>query len=125
MDPIGTVCAVDAHRPTSSQSQLLARRSTAAISVPGPVSESDRRCSRPLCSADAEVLLAFDYETRHVVLCWVEDAHDPNLLELCVQHADRFRPPHGWTFDDVRAQIVDLRSVAASTRSVAASMVLG
>jgi hypothetical protein len=76
---------------------------------------SDRCCSRPLCSADAEVLLAFDYDTRHVVLEWVEGAHDPNVLELCVQHADRFRPPHGWSFDDAREQVINLRAVPAST----------
>jgi hypothetical protein len=27
---------------------------------------------------------------------------DSNLLELCTNHADTFRPPHGWSCQDVR-----------------------
>lgn len=74
---------------------------------------SPRTCSRPLCARSAEVLLSFDYDTRHVALRWTSDEHDPNLLELCVEHADRFRPPHGWSLDDAREQVVSLRSVPA------------
>jgi hypothetical protein len=59
----------------------------------------------------AEVLLAFDYEDRHVVLRWSVADHDPNLLELCVEHADRFRPPHGWTLEDAREPVISLHSV--------------
>ena len=59
------------------------------------------------------MLLSFDYDTRHVALRWTSDEHDPNLLELCVEHADRFRPPHGWSLDDAREQVVSLRSVPA------------
>ena len=72
---------------------------------------SPRACSRPLCARAAEVLLAFDYETRHVALRWSTEEHDPNILELCVEHADRFRPPHGWSLEDGREQVVSLHSV--------------
>lgn len=70
-----------------------------------------RTCSRPLCDRAAEVLLAFDYDSRHVALLWTGNDHDPNILELCVEHADRFRPPHGWTLEDAREQVIALRSV--------------
>ena len=73
-----------------------------------------RTCSRPLCARPAEVLLGFEYNTRHVTLQWASDEHDPNLLELCVEHADRFRPPHRWTLEDAREPVTALRSVAES-----------
>ena len=63
-----------------------------------------RLCSRPLCAGDAQVLLLFDYETRLVELQAISDARDANLMELCVEHADRFRPPQGWSCQDTREQ---------------------
>ncbi len=63
-----------------------------------------RLCSRPLCAGDAQVLLLFDYETRLVELQAISDARDANLMELCVDHADRFRPPQGWSCEDTRAE---------------------
>jgi hypothetical protein len=84
-------------------------------SLPEPM--ADRRCSRPLCESDAEVILAFGYETRHVMLRWIDDEYDPNLLELCARHADRFNPPQGWSSDDHRRQVVDLRSLHAESVS--------
>jgi hypothetical protein len=64
------------------------------------------------------VLLAFDYDTRHVALQWTTDEHDPNLLELCVEHADRFRPPHGWTLHDGREQVIELHSIPETAHVV-------
>jgi hypothetical protein len=61
-----------------------------------------RNCSRPLCGKDAQAVLLFSYDDRHVVLDWAPSDHDPNLLELCSQHADRFSPPNGWTVEDDR-----------------------
>jgi hypothetical protein len=61
-----------------------------------------RLCSRPLCANDAEVLLLFEYESRLVELRGLSGVRDSNLLELCANHADRFRPPHGWSCQDVR-----------------------
>lgn len=85
----------------------------------GDVTRVDpRSCSRPLCARASEVLLDFDYETRHVALRWATDEHDPNLLELCVDHADRFRPPHGWSLDDDREQVVNLHAVPDAARVV-------
>jgi hypothetical protein len=62
----------------------------------------DRRCARPLCNQHAAVVLLFDYGARSVVLDWVPAERDPNLLEICVEHADRFTPPLGWTSADER-----------------------
>lgn len=65
----------------------------------------DRNCSRPLCSVEADVVLLFDYGAGHVVLDWSREIHDPNHLELCAEHAERFRPPQGWTFEDRRGNV--------------------
>jgi len=72
---------------------------------------TSRVCSRPLCNRAAEVVLDFDYDDRHVDLRWVVEEHDPNLLELCVDHADRFRCPNGWSQRDARERVVPLRAV--------------
>ena len=69
-----------------------------------------RLCSRPLCVNDAEVLLLFEYETRLVELRSLSGVRDLNLLELCANHADRFRPPHGWSCQDVRQSQVTAES---------------
>ena len=61
-----------------------------------------RLCSRPLCANDGEVLLLFEYETQLVELRGLSGVRDSNLLELCTNHADTFRPPHGWSCQDVR-----------------------
>lgn len=76
----------------------------AADGAGDPVAEPsvDRRCSRPLCEAPVEAVLVFDYQSRHVILDAASRDHDPNLLELCGMHADRFRPPQGWSVDDAR-----------------------
>ncbi len=69
-----------------------------------------RLCSRPLCANDAEVLLLFEYETRLVELRGLSGVRDSNLLELCADHGDRFRPPHGWSCQDVRQSQVTAES---------------
>ena len=50
------------------------------------------------------MLLLFDYETRSVELQAINDSRDANLMELCVEHADRFRPPQGWSCQDTREE---------------------
>lgn len=66
------------------------------------VDQVDRTCARPLCNMPSAVVLLFDYGGRHVVLDWVPAQRNPNLLEVCVDHADRFSPPRGWTLSDER-----------------------
>jgi hypothetical protein len=43
----------------------------------------------------------FQYATRTL---WLEDLGepDPHTIDLCTMHADRLRPPRGWTGDDRR-----------------------
>ena len=64
-----------------------------------------RGCSRPLCTRVADVVLLFEYVASHVVLDWSTEDHDPNHLELCLEHAETFSPPLGWSLDDRRALI--------------------
>jgi len=64
-----------------------------------------RCCSRPLCNRVADVILIFEYAASHVELDWSPEQHDPNLLELCLEHAESFRPPNGWTVEDRRSLI--------------------
>jgi len=80
------------------------------------VSRFARRCSRPLCSRVADVVLLFDYGASHVVLDRSSPDHDPNHLELCFEHAETFSPPRGWTLEDRRAHLV---AVMGSVGSVA------
>jgi hypothetical protein len=37
-----------------------------------------------------------------VELRGLSGVRDLNLLEVCANHADGFRPPHGWSCQDVR-----------------------
>ena len=69
------------------------------------VDERGRSCSRPLCSRVADVILVFEYAASHVALDWSPAFHDPNHLELCLEHADSFGPPKGWTVEDRRAVV--------------------
>jgi hypothetical protein len=46
-------------------------------------------------------VLTFQYSTRTV---WLLDQGDPDpaAIDLCAPHADRLRPPRGWTGHDHR-----------------------
>ncbi len=68
-----------------------------------PISSAMARpCSRPGCPAPAGATLSFRYDTREA---WVEplmpDA-DPACYDLCLDHAARTTPPHGWSIRDER-----------------------
>ncbi len=75
--------------------------------------EPHRSCSRPMCSRDAEAVLLFEYSDRHVVLGQLRSVANPNILELCSIHAERFSPPLGWSLDDQRANIDDRADATA------------
>jgi hypothetical protein len=59
-------------------------------------------CSRPGCAQAATAGLVFQYATGTL---WLEDLGEaePHKIDLCTMHADRLRPPRGWTGEDRRA----------------------
>lgn len=61
-----------------------------------------RTCSRPTCSAQAEVTLTYDYARSQV---WLDDLlvePDPHHYDLCPTHAGRLSVPQGWRLEDRR-----------------------
>ena len=72
-----------------------------------------RRCSRPLCEGHAQTQLQITYTDRVAELLWTPQERDPNVLELCLKHANRFTPPLGWSFTDRRCEVTPLFDVEA------------
>jgi hypothetical protein len=61
-----------------------------------------RQCAKMRCEERAAATVALRYAERVV---WIRDLlpqHDPNLLDLCVAHADRLTPPLRWRLLDER-----------------------
>jgi len=83
----------------------------------------NRRCSRPLCGAVADVVLLFEYRVGHVVLDWTPAEHDPNYLELCLEHTESFHPPKGWTVEDRRTSVQSMVDNPSHPRHHAAVVV--
>ena len=70
-----------------------------------------RQCAKMRCDERAAATVALRYAERVV---WIRDLlpqHDPNLLDLCVEHANRLTPPLRWRLLDERR--VDEVPVAA------------
>lgn len=63
-----------------------------------------RRCSRPGCPTPATATLAFAYDRQHATLAPLVADGGPETYDLCHDHADRTRPPHGWTIEDQRPE---------------------
>jgi hypothetical protein len=61
-----------------------------------------RTCGKQHCTRPAEATIALRYGERLVVLGNLLADHNPNLLELCMRHADRLSPPVGWDVRDDR-----------------------
>ncbi|MBW3562568.1 MAG: DUF3499 domain-containing protein [Actinobacteria bacterium] len=69
-----------------------------------------RSCSRPGCPSPAAATLTFAYAERQVVIEDLADEREPSAYDLCIAHADRTSPPHGWELADVRDDVdVDAR----------------
>jgi hypothetical protein len=47
--------------------------------------------------------LAHNYAERRAWLFDLDANPDPHTYDLCAYHADRFRPPRGWSTEDQRA----------------------
>ena len=72
-----------------------------------------RLCARPGCGVPATAMLTFEYSSRTV---WLLDQGDPDpaAIDLCTPHADRTRPPRGWTAHDRRRRPSGLSTPVAS-----------
>lgn len=73
-----------------------------------------RRCSRPGCPTPATATLTFRYDQQHASLVPLVDDGGPETYDLCGDHADRTRPPHGWTLEDERPAEVPVATPGAS-----------
>jgi hypothetical protein len=47
----------------------------------------------------------FRYADRQAEIVDLVPEPDPNLLDLCAEHAGRLIAPIGWTISDVRARV--------------------
>jgi hypothetical protein len=45
------------------------------------------------------------YEEREVLVGDLTAEADPNLVDLCADHAGRLTPPIGWTLSDTRTAV--------------------
>lgn len=89
-----------------------------------PISRAaTRRCSRPGCPSLATATLTFRYDEQHARLAPLVPDGGPETYDLCGDHADRTRPPFGWSLKDDRPEEVpvDTPDVAdlSSARTVA------
>jgi hypothetical protein len=57
------------------------------------------RCCKPGCGGPAAARLTYDHAGA---MAWVDDPGGDGGWSLCARHADRLRPPNGWTLVDRR-----------------------
>ena len=62
-----------------------------------------RSCAKMRCAEPPRVTVTLRYEEREVLIADLLPERDPNLLDLCHEHAGRMTPPQGWTL------LVDVR----------------
>jgi hypothetical protein len=56
------------------------------------------------CGQEPVVTVALSYAAREVVVADLLSERDPNLLDLCREHAERMTPPVGWSVVDRRSR---------------------
>ena len=61
-----------------------------------------RTCAKMRCEAEPVATITLGYAEREVVIGGLLEERDPNLLDLCREHAERMTPPVGWTVRDAR-----------------------
>jgi hypothetical protein len=54
------------------------------------------------CGHEPAVTVSLRYAERTVLIEGLRPERDPNLLDLCRDHADRMTPPVGWAILDRR-----------------------
>jgi hypothetical protein len=62
-----------------------------------------RNCAKMRCGLEPVATVALRYTAREVVVTELSPERDPNLLDLCRDHADRMTPPLGWSVTDRRS----------------------
>jgi hypothetical protein len=87
----------------ASQSEL--RSSVPRDAVVRPLGRVvERPCARPACPAPARATLSFEYAARQALLEPLSDEARPQSYDLCLRHASRTQPPHGWQLRDRRPE---------------------
>ena len=66
---------------------------------------SVRTCAKIRCRALAEATLLLRYADRRVEIVDLLPEPDPNLVDVCSEHADRLTPPIGWVISDSRVRL--------------------
>ena len=62
-----------------------------------------RTCARMRCAASPAATVSLRYDSREVIVADLAPERDPNLLDLCEEHAARLTPPVGWQMRDRRS----------------------
>lgn len=55
-----------------------------------------RTCAKLRCSSRASTTVTLRYGDREVIVGGLAPDTDPNLVDLCREHAERLTPPIGW-----------------------------
>ncbi|MEX1046832.1 MAG: DUF3499 family protein [Actinomycetota bacterium] len=61
-----------------------------------------RGCAKMRCGDSAVATVALRYEHREVLMADLLAEPDPNLIDLCSDHADGLTAPIGWNLRDER-----------------------
>ena len=72
-----------------------------------------RECAKLGCREAAAASVGLRYRDR---ILWVGDLleqRDPNLIDLCVRHADTLVAPYGWERLDERLRVPDETTLSA------------
>lgn len=64
-----------------------------------------RSCSKTACPREASASCAFNYAARTVWLSQLRRDPDPNVYDLCDEHAASLRVPKGWSLTDERLPV--------------------
>lgn len=64
-----------------------------------------RECAKLACREPAAATVALRYRDRLLWIAGLLPERDPNLIDLCVAHADSMVAPYGWELIDERHPI--------------------
>jgi hypothetical protein len=62
-----------------------------------------RSCAKMRCDGEPVATVALDYSARVVLVGELSPTRDPNLLDLCWEHASKMTAPVGWSISDTRS----------------------